>query len=141
MDIVQESIPVSMRWWFLTGSRVLTTLFIVSYTTPLFLIAAIPLGIMYFFIQVGLDPLIFWSLESLHENLKQNRIQIYSALGNYLHSCLEEQPKTIAGYCSTYMKSCTATTSSISAMPLHNYKTTTINRCPSPVAVLMMQVR
>ncbi len=53
LDIVDVNIPMTIRMWLGTGSGVFTTLFVISYSTPLFLIVIIPLGIMYYFVQVG----------------------------------------------------------------------------------------
>ncbi len=53
LDIVDVNIPMTIRMWLGTGSGVFTTLFVISYSTPLFLIVIIPLGIMYYFVQVS----------------------------------------------------------------------------------------
>ena len=52
VDVIDINIPSAIRMWLGTGSGVFTTLFIISYSTPIFLVAVVPLGILYYFIQV-----------------------------------------------------------------------------------------
>lgn len=51
MDTVDMNIPMTIRIWTNTFSSVITTIIIVSYASPLFLIALIPLAILYHLIQ------------------------------------------------------------------------------------------
>lgn len=49
MDV---NIPLTLRIWMGTMAVVFTTLFVISYSTPIFLVVLIPLGVFYFFAQV-----------------------------------------------------------------------------------------
>ena len=52
VDTVDFNIPLTTRIWMGTFSGVITTLFIISYSTPIFLVVLIPLGVFYYFVQV-----------------------------------------------------------------------------------------
>ena len=52
VDVVDITIPMTIRMWFGTLSGIITTVFVICYSTPIFLAVLVPLGIMYFFIQV-----------------------------------------------------------------------------------------
>jgi ABC-type multidrug transport system fused ATPase/permease subunit len=54
MDIVDVNIPVTMRIWTGTFASVISTVFVISYSTPIFLAVVIPLGLFYYFVQVRL---------------------------------------------------------------------------------------
>ena len=51
MDTVDINIPMTVRIWSNTFSSVITTVIIVSYASPPFLIALVPMAIVYYFIQ------------------------------------------------------------------------------------------
>lgn len=52
VDVVDVNIPMALRIWLGTFSGVLSTIFVISYSTPIFLAAVVPLGIFYYFVQV-----------------------------------------------------------------------------------------
>lgn len=52
MDVIDINMPQTIRIWLGTGSSVFTTLFVISYSTPVFLAVLVPLAIMYYFVQV-----------------------------------------------------------------------------------------
>lgn len=52
LDVIDCNVPMSLRVLLATSSSVLTSLFIISFSTPLFLVVTIPFGVLYFFIQV-----------------------------------------------------------------------------------------
>ncbi len=54
IDTVDINIPMTIRIWLGTFSGVITTLVVISYSTPIFLSVIVPLGIMYYFVQVSL---------------------------------------------------------------------------------------
>lgn len=60
VDTIDVNIPLTIRIWLGTFSGVFTTLFVISYSTPIFLAIAIPLGVFYYFVQVGVQ----WSAQS-----------------------------------------------------------------------------
>lgn len=49
---VDEAIPMSFRSWILCLLGVLGTLFVICLATPFFAVVIIPLGVIYFFVQV-----------------------------------------------------------------------------------------
>eukprot|EP00914_Ancora_sagittata_P000414 GHVO01001132.1.p1 GENE.GHVO01001132.1~~GHVO01001132.1.p1 ORF type:complete len:558 (+),score=36.54 GHVO01001132.1:161-1834(+) len=51
MDVVDVNIPITLRIWLGTFSGVVSTLFVISYSTPIFLVVVVPLGIFYYFVQ------------------------------------------------------------------------------------------
>lgn len=51
IDTIDFNIPLTTRIWMGTFSGVITTLFIISYSTPVFLAVLIPLGVFYYFVQ------------------------------------------------------------------------------------------
>lgn len=52
LDTVDNVIPMTFQSWCLTTFKVLSTLIIIAYSTPLFLVAGVPLGIFYYTMQV-----------------------------------------------------------------------------------------
>ena len=55
MDVIDINIPQTIRIWLGTGSTVIATLFVICYSTPVFLAVLVPLGIMYYFVQVSVQ--------------------------------------------------------------------------------------
>jgi ABC-type multidrug transport system fused ATPase/permease subunit len=51
VDTVDVNIPLTMRIWLGTFSGVFTTICVIAYTTPIFLVVVLPLGLLYYFIQ------------------------------------------------------------------------------------------
>jgi multidrug resistance-associated protein (MRP) len=51
VDTIDVNIPMTMRIWLGTFSGVFTTIFVIAYTTPIFLTVVVPLGLFYYFIQ------------------------------------------------------------------------------------------
>ncbi|XP_065826757.1 multidrug resistance-associated protein 1-like [Oscarella lobularis] len=49
--MVDEAIPMSLRWFLDTFFNVIAIVFIISYSTPIFLVVLLPLGVLYFFTQ------------------------------------------------------------------------------------------
>ncbi len=54
VDVLDVNIPLTTRIWLGTMSAVITTIIIISYSTPIFLAVLVPLGVLYFFLQVWL---------------------------------------------------------------------------------------
>ena len=54
IDTVDNMIARSFHSWLGCTLRCITVPFVVAYTTPLFIAVAIPLGIFYYVIQVGI---------------------------------------------------------------------------------------
>ena len=54
VDSVDDKIPRSLTMFLRTFLATLGTIFVISYSTPLFLTCVLPLGALYVFIQVGL---------------------------------------------------------------------------------------
>jgi ABC-type multidrug transport system fused ATPase/permease subunit len=54
VDTVDVNIPMTMRIWLGTFSGVFTTICVIAYSTPIFLTVVLPLGFLYYFVQVGL---------------------------------------------------------------------------------------
>jgi len=52
MNSVDELIPKSFQNFITTFMTLLGTIFIISYTTPIFLAVLFPIGLVYFFTQV-----------------------------------------------------------------------------------------
>ena len=52
---IDEMIPRSVRSFILTFFSVFTTIFVISYATPLFMVVILPLTIFYLLVQVGRD--------------------------------------------------------------------------------------
>lgn len=55
IDVVDVNIPITLRIWLGTFAGVVSTLFVISFSTPVFLAVVIPLGIFYYFVQVFLQ--------------------------------------------------------------------------------------
>lgn len=53
VDVIDNVLPMSMRFWIMMFFNVLSVLVVISYSTPLFLSVIVPIGIMYYFIQVS----------------------------------------------------------------------------------------
>ncbi|ELT99905.1 hypothetical protein CAPTEDRAFT_158862 [Capitella teleta] len=51
IDVVDVNIPITLRIWLGTFAGVVSTLFVISFSTPVFLAVVIPLGIFYYFVQ------------------------------------------------------------------------------------------
>ena len=52
LDVIDSNIPMFLRGWLFSMAPLLSTVVIITYTTPIFLVLLIPLGIFYFFVQV-----------------------------------------------------------------------------------------
>ena len=52
IDTLDRRMPDSILFFLTTFTSVVTTLIIICYSSPLFLIATLPLGLIYYFIQV-----------------------------------------------------------------------------------------
>ncbi len=53
---IDMTIPQVMRWFMMCFFEVLSTIFIIAFAMPLFLVAVVPLSIIYFFTQVPVLP-------------------------------------------------------------------------------------
>ncbi|XP_013411118.1 multidrug resistance-associated protein 1 [Lingula anatina] len=51
MDTVDITIPMTMRIFLATLASVISTLVVITYSTPLFIVVIVPLGILYYFVQ------------------------------------------------------------------------------------------
>ena len=66
VDVIDILVPKSLDNWTRCVVRVLSTLFIISYSTPIFLAALVPIGLLYYVVQV-------LKLKLFHRNLYENK--------------------------------------------------------------------
>ena len=66
MDAIDFSTPLHMRNWFFQVVPLLATVVLISYGTPAFLVAVLPIAVFFFFIQVS--SLIFRCLKYMNLN-------------------------------------------------------------------------
>ena len=52
MDIIDSNIPMFLRGWLFNIAPLLATIVIITYTAPIFLALVVPMGIIYFVVQV-----------------------------------------------------------------------------------------
>ena len=52
LDTVDTSLPRNFELCFMCGFKLVGTMFVITYSTPIFLVVMIPLGIFYYFVQV-----------------------------------------------------------------------------------------
>jgi ATP-binding cassette, subfamily C (CFTR/MRP), member 1 len=62
VDVVDSQLPRSLHSWIGCAFAVVSALFVICYSTPMFLIVVIPMGVIYYLVQVF--PLAI----SLHSN-------------------------------------------------------------------------
>ena len=55
MDIIDSNLPMFIRFLVFNVSPVVSTIIVISYTTPIFLSIVLPIAIIYYSIQVGID--------------------------------------------------------------------------------------
>ena len=53
MDMVDFNIPLMLRQWFFQVVPLIATVVIISYGTPIFLVAVVPIGIVYVVVMVS----------------------------------------------------------------------------------------
>ena len=53
IDIMDTNMPLSEIWLLFSNIPVISTVIIITYSTPLFLVVAVPLFIAFYFIQVS----------------------------------------------------------------------------------------
>ena len=53
VDYLDTNIPQMIRAWFYAVCPLFATVFIVSYSTPIFLVIFVPVAVVFFVIQVG----------------------------------------------------------------------------------------
>ena len=73
IDYMDSNIPMMVGMWLFAVNPLLATIFIISYTTPIFLVLVIPTGIVYLFTQVSYFALIFWSLSFFSPKYDKNK--------------------------------------------------------------------
>ena len=59
LDVIDSNIPMFLRGWLFSLAPLLSTIVIITYSASVFLAVFIPLGIIYYFVQVNYDPLKF----------------------------------------------------------------------------------
>lgn len=52
VDVTDSTLPFNVRLWLNSFFSVLATLAIVSYSTPIFIAVIIPVGVLYYLVQV-----------------------------------------------------------------------------------------
>ncbi len=52
IDVIDTIIPKLINWWSKCTIEVFSTIFVISFSTPVFLVVVVPLGIVYYVIQV-----------------------------------------------------------------------------------------
>ena len=60
VDTVDMNIPMTIRIFMSASASVIATIIIISYSTPIFLSVVLPLGLLYYFVQV-MSPFQFCS--------------------------------------------------------------------------------
>ena len=73
VDTVDTTIPQLIRTWMTSFFTVCSCIFVIAYSTPIFLCVVPPLGIIYYAIQVGI--LVFLSS---FNSLNHNSLQYYN---------------------------------------------------------------
>lgn len=53
IDVIDTMIPRSLSWFFQTFASILGTIFLICYSTPLFMTVLLPLAVLYMVIQVS----------------------------------------------------------------------------------------
>jgi ATP-binding cassette subfamily C (CFTR/MRP) protein 1 len=51
VDVIDNVLPMVMRFWMVMFFAVLSVFIVISYSTPLFLAIALPIAILYYFVQ------------------------------------------------------------------------------------------
>ena len=59
MDIIDSNIPMFLRGWLFNIAPLLATIVIITYTAPIFWALVVPMGIIYFIVQVKLSSFIY----------------------------------------------------------------------------------
>ena len=52
IDTVDVNIPLTLRIWLGTFAACISTLVVITYSTPIFLVVMVPLAVFYYFVQV-----------------------------------------------------------------------------------------
>lgn len=51
VDVIDNVLPMSMRFWMMMFFNTVGVLVTISYSTPIFLAVVLPLGVVYYFVQ------------------------------------------------------------------------------------------
>ena len=62
MDIIDSNIPMFLRGWLFNIAPLLATIVIITYTAPIFLVLVVPMGIIYFIVQVKFNVIVLFAL-------------------------------------------------------------------------------
>ena len=74
ISTIDDKVPMSLVSFFRTFCTVLGTVIAISFATPIFLVVIVPLGALYFFIQVSYHLLpSCWRLKAINPNVEQER--------------------------------------------------------------------
>lgn len=68
LDVIDSNVPVFLRTWLFCIAPLVSTIVLIVYTAPIMLAVLIPLGAIYFVVQVGLRTHFvasFWVLARL----------------------------------------------------------------------------
>ena len=68
MNSVDDKVPRSLGMFIRTFLSSLGTIFVISYSTPLFLTCVLPLGVLYVFIQVSSRAIFLKTVSAKHSN-------------------------------------------------------------------------
>ena len=52
LDVADNLLPLNIRLWLNSFFQVASTIIVISYSTPIFIAVIIPVGILYYFVQV-----------------------------------------------------------------------------------------
>ena len=52
LDVIDSNVPVFLRGWLFNIAPLLSTIIIITYSSPIFLVILFPLGILYYLVQV-----------------------------------------------------------------------------------------
>lgn len=52
VDVTDSLLPMNVELWLNSSFSVLATLIIISYSTPIFIAVILPVGLLYYFVQV-----------------------------------------------------------------------------------------
>ena len=55
IDTIDVNIPLTLRIWLGTFAACISTLVVITYSTPIFLVVMLPLAVFYYFVQVRIQ--------------------------------------------------------------------------------------
>ena len=68
LDVADNTLPLNIRLWLNSFFQVVSTIVVISYSTPIFVAVIVPVGILYYFVQVTVYSLVLFAPLIPHEN-------------------------------------------------------------------------